>query len=104
MKLKRRFGKIKSRIRKHRAASESKQVERLRLQRNKDIKEAKRLTLLAQARQEALEARMKKEKLKAPERKARAAKMAKAQKEASKALGGLMKAFGSMEKWANKKR
>lgn len=100
--LKRKVAKIQGRVRKHQAKSQAASIQKLKLQRNKDIREATRLTKQAALKQEALEARMKRERANAPNVAARKAQRAKVAKGAKSAMKGLVKAFKGLQNYANK--
>jgi len=102
MKLKRKVAKIKGMLRKHHAKSQSNQIARLRLQRNHDLKEAQRLTRLAKAKDEALQARVARAKANAPNVAARKKRNEKIAKGAKSAFKGLASALKAMQKYANK--
>lgn len=101
MKLKRKVGTLKLRLRKHKQLAESKQIQRLRAQRNKDLKEAARLTKLAAEKEKTLQARMKKQKAKS---KVTGQRNQKLKSEGQKALGELKSMFGKLQNYANSRK
>lgn len=104
MSFKRKLTKVRIGIRRHKRAVESKRIQKAKLQRNKDLKEAQRLNESFKARAEAATAKAERAKANAPNVAARKQKIAKLEKQAKSALSGLKKAFVAMDKYANKKR
>ena len=102
-RLKSKTARVQIAIKKHRARRDASQIRKLKLQRNKDVRAAERATKLAVARQEALDAKLRKQKANAPSiaaRKQRNAKIAKGAKSAFKGLAGALK---GLQKYANKR-
>ncbi len=102
-KLKGKAARVRGKIGKHQAKSQTSQIQKLKLQRNKDLREATRLTKLATAKQEAINARMAKQKANAPNVAARKARNAQMVKGAKSAMKGLSSAFSAMSRYANKR-
>lgn len=102
MGFKKRVSRVKVKIRRHRIKREDKKLRKLSLQRNKDLKEAARYAEQARIRDEAIQARLAKQKQRAPIIAARKERVVKVQKESQKAMNLLVKAVGAISKHANK--
>lgn len=93
-------GRVK--IRRHRQLAESKQIQKLTLQRNKAEKEAARLAAINEAREQAMEAKVQKERELSQSRAVRKQKLATVEKQAKSALSGLTKAIKAIDAYANR--
>jgi hypothetical protein len=102
MNFKRKIARVKVGYHRHQVKKESAALKKLKLQRNRDLREAERLTKSFAAKQQAIEARETKNKARAPIMAARKARNVKIQKEAKGALNELGKIFKSISDYANK--